>query len=229
MGKGNFIACGPLSVRGCYHPRKHAETPMLLNCAAYQDGKKLGDIRKKDISDYMRRPRVEDWRADGRLRWVVHGFLSGPQSGCHSHVSSPRHIERSVRVSRTTLTCLLRAKVYGTYHARDAFVAHPTTDSIAATQLWSVIAPSTTPPLPAEIQACTECLNGSAFSLAYIPWLRSCKPPDAFIIASLPPVSSEKLQCSRAPSLCGRYPASSLLRAHPPPSRLRPTSRVHRL
>ena len=31
---------------------------------------------------------------------------------------------------------------------------------------------------------------------------------------------------SRAPSLHGHYPASSLLRAHPPPSRLRPTSRV---
>ncbi len=31
---------------------------------------------------------------------------------------------------------------------------------------------------------------------------------------------------SRAPLLRGRYPASSLLRTHPPPSRLRPTSRV---
>src|SRR5512135_388731 len=34
---------------------------------------------------------------------------------------------------------------------------------------------------------------------------------------------------SRAPSLRGRYPASPLLRAHPPPSRLRPTSRGVRL
>jgi hypothetical protein len=43
--------------------------------------------------------RVEDWRADLRLRWVFRGFRRGPQSGCHRHVSSPRHIERSVRFS----------------------------------------------------------------------------------------------------------------------------------
>ena len=43
--------------------------------------------------------RVGDWRADRRLRWVPHGFRRGPQSGCHRHVSSPRHIERSVRFS----------------------------------------------------------------------------------------------------------------------------------
>ncbi len=35
--------------------------------------------------------------------------------------------------------------------------------------------------------------------------------------------------CSRAPWLHGRYPASQLLRTQPPPSRLRPISRGHRL
>ena len=39
----------------------------------------------------------------------------------------------------------------------------------------------------------------------------------------------EASQNSRAPSLHGHYPASSLLRTRPPPSRLRPTSRVRRL
>src|ERR1700687_6042372 len=34
---------------------------------------------------------------------------------------------------------------------------------------------------------------------------------------------------SRAPSLHGRYPASTLLRTHPSPSRLRSTSRLSRL
>jgi len=34
---------------------------------------------------------------------------------------------------------------------------------------------------------------------------------------------------SRAPSLPGRYPVSTLLRAHPPPSRRQPTSRCCRL
>src|SRR5512142_337629 len=50
-----------------------------------------------------------------------------------------------------------------------------------------------------------------------------------FIISPLPPVSVKDLQNSRAPSLHGHYPASSLLRAPPPPSRLRPTSRGRRL
>ncbi len=48
------------------------------------------------------------------------------------------------------------------------------------------------------------------------------------IISPLPPVSVKESQNSRAPSLRGRYPASTLLRAPPPPSRLRPTSRVRR-
>src|SRR3954468_14556330 len=50
-----------------------------------------------------------------------------------------------------------------------------------------------------------------------------------FIISPLPPVSVKELQDSRAPSLRGRYPASTLLRAPPPPSRLRPISRGRRL
>jgi hypothetical protein len=69
----------------------------------------------------VRRVRVEDWRADLRLRWLFHGFHRGPQSGCHRHVSSPRRFERSVRVSRTTLTCLLRTTGYETYLAESAF------------------------------------------------------------------------------------------------------------
>jgi magnesium transporter len=36
---------------------------MLVSCVAYQDGKKLGDIDKKDISDYVSRP--------GCLLWVA--------------------------------------------------------------------------------------------------------------------------------------------------------------
>jgi len=45
----------------------------------------------------------------------------------------------------------------------------------------------------------------------------------------LPPVSSEEVQNSRVPSLHGHYPASSLLRTRPPPSRRRTISRVPRL
>jgi magnesium transporter len=36
---------------------------MLINCAAYQDGKKLGDIRKEEIHDYLSRPGCFVWVA----------------------------------------------------------------------------------------------------------------------------------------------------------------------
>ena len=36
---------------------------MLINCAAYQDGRKLGDIRKEDIHSYLGRPGCFVWVA----------------------------------------------------------------------------------------------------------------------------------------------------------------------
>ncbi len=50
----------------------------------------------------------------------------------------------------------------------------------------------------------------------------------AFIISPLPPFVDEEGVSSRAPLLHGRYPASRLLRAQPPPSCLRSISRVLR-
>src|SRR6516162_673667 len=51
--------------------------------------------------------RVEDWRA---------GFRPMP-----CHVSSPRHVERSVRISRTALPHLLHGEAYWTYPAGATF------------------------------------------------------------------------------------------------------------
>ena len=65
--------------------------------------------------------RVEDWRAYGRVRWLCQGFRRGPQSGSHGNVSSPRHVKRSVQISRTALSWMLHAKGYGTYQAGSAF------------------------------------------------------------------------------------------------------------
>ena len=48
--------------------------------------------------------RVGGRRAHGRVRWLVHRFRSGPQAGSHGHVSSPRLVKRSVRISRTPLS-----------------------------------------------------------------------------------------------------------------------------
>ena len=68
--------------------------------------------------------------------------------------------------------------------------------------------------------------DGSAFALTYILRLRSCKSMDAFVISPLPSLIEGDITNSRAPSLHGHYSASSLLRTHPPPSRLRSTSRL---
>ena len=54
--------------------------------------------------------RVEDWRA---------GF--GRDASRPSHVSSPRHIERNMRISRIALPHLLHVEVYGTYPAGATF------------------------------------------------------------------------------------------------------------
>src|SRR3954452_6609497 len=67
--------------------------------------------------------------------------------------------------------------------------------------------------------------DGSAFALTYILLLKSCRLLGAFIISPLPSLVEETMN-SRAPLLHGRYPASSLPRTRPTPSRLHPTSRV---
>ena len=50
-------------------------------------------------------------------------FRTGPQFGCHRHVSSPLHVERSGRISRTALSCVFHVKGYVTYRAGAAFGA----------------------------------------------------------------------------------------------------------
>src|SRR5580692_817934 len=78
-------------------------------------------ITKEGHSARLMLGRVEDWRADFRRRSVFRRFRGGPQSGGHDHVSSPCRIERSGRVSRTTLTCSLRAMAYETYAIETTF------------------------------------------------------------------------------------------------------------
>jgi len=67
--------------------------------------------------------RVEDWRSTGRFGPSVFSPfpLGVPQSPNPEPISSPLLIARSVRISRTTRSCTLRVKGYGTYRAGDAF------------------------------------------------------------------------------------------------------------
>jgi hypothetical protein len=64
--------------------------------------------------------------------------------------------------------------------------------------------------------------------LTYILRLRSCKRWTPLSSRPCLPYVGDVAN-GRAPSLHGRYSASSLLRTQPPPSRLRPTSRFRRL
>jgi len=47
------------------------------------------------------------------------GYTFGPH--CHRKDGQPRHVKRSGRISRTTLSCLLHLKAYGTYRAGTTF------------------------------------------------------------------------------------------------------------
>ncbi len=58
--------------------------------------------------------RVEDWRANGRGRWLLHPFQSGPQSDSPGHGSSPRHLKPGVLISSTGLSWMLHLKGYVT-------------------------------------------------------------------------------------------------------------------
>jgi len=86
----------------------------------YLDGNYLGlESSDSDLIFMIRTvalaSRVENWRAHFRFRWLIHDFRHGPQSGYHNHVSSSRLVERSMRFSRTTLSCLFLIKVYVAY------------------------------------------------------------------------------------------------------------------
>src|SRR5213076_1631674 len=59
--------------------RRTLETRMLINCAAYQDGKKLGDVAPEDIGKYVSRPECFVWVAmkdpgPGELAAMQHEF-----------------------------------------------------------------------------------------------------------------------------------------------------------
>ena len=88
--------------------------------------------------------RVEDWRA-GRPRCPDRSTFPAPSTSVGSrtgapvlvemsrpcHVSSPRHVERNVRICRIALPPFLHVEVYGTYPAETTFGQSPTPSSPA--------------------------------------------------------------------------------------------------
>ena len=110
--------------------------------------------------------------------------------------------------------------------------------SVAIEQLQSLVQPSPTPPRPAEALSVPGShmdvqspelpgrlgLRLDVYSPPQVLQIdgRLCHLVLAFLVVG-------DVTNSRAPSLHGRYPASTLLRTHPSPSRLRSTSRLSRL
>ena len=110
--------------------------------------------------------------------------------------------------------------------------------SVAIEQLQSLVQPSPTPPRPAEALSVPGLhmdvqspklpgrlsLRLDVYSPPQVLQIdgRLCHLVLAFLVVG-------DVTNSRAPSLHGRYPASTLLRTHPSPSRLRSTSRLSRL
>ena len=111
--------------------------------------------------------------------------------------------QRSRRISRTPLSCPLHATAYVTSRSGSAF-------GDGKPRLLHLARPAQ--PSPWRISLGSGLAANRCFS----------QGTSASRVA-------EGVTSSRAPSLRGRYPASSLLRAHPPPSRRRPTSRCCRL
>ena len=86
-----------------------------------------GEKQRLELARVLLRRGVEDWRADGRVRWQFQPLSRcvGPQSGSLCHVSSPRLVKPGAPISGTGLSCLLHVKGYAAYRVGSAFgVAH---------------------------------------------------------------------------------------------------------
>ena len=163
-------------------------------------------VERRQEREQRQVSRVGSWRAAVRVRWFIRRFRAGPQSGSHKHVSSSRHVKPSGPISGTGLSCWLRPKVYVTVRAGSAFGMSPRLLHLFRPN------PSRLVSLPLETKSPSQVLHRWT-SLSSRPCLPCCRRPAS----------------SRAPSLHGNYPASTLLHAPPPPSRLRLTSRCCRL
>jgi hypothetical protein len=117
-------------------------------------------------------------------------------------VSSPRHIERSVPISSTPLSCPLHGRDYATEQVGNAV------DSDDTARAYSTFT------------------HRFGLPHAGYPLSQVLQIAGRFYHSPLPPLLSEELRCSRVPLLPGNYPSSLLLRTHPPPSRRPSLSRL---
>src|SRR5712691_10758925 len=119
---------GPMSHLGqnepCHSLRRHGRSTSVSGPASRRSALPSRPSRPGEFHPEPLTGRVEDWRAGlGRSLYSLFLALSFASVTLSRpcHVSSPRHVERSVRISRTALSCLLHLKGYGTYRAGATF------------------------------------------------------------------------------------------------------------
>src|ERR1700722_16399617 len=184
--------------------------------------------------------RVGDWRA-GLGRSLCSLLARSFGCECHTISAVPRFQPPPRRTQHADFPhcALLFASPQGLWDlsCRSGF-RRWSNHSVAIEQLQSLVQPSPTPPRPAEALSVRRSpmdipspehpgplsLRLDVYSPPQVLQIdgRLCHLVLAFLVVG-------DFTNSRAPSLHGRYPASTLLRTHPSPSRLRSTSRLSRL
>jgi len=116
----NQVTVGEVcSWKDCSFSKEGVDFPKRVTRATHLDDRgRKGPLRASPPSG-----RVENWRV--YLRWRVSNPALSIAGWVHistlDHVSSSRHVNHSIRFSRTVLTCLLRLKVYGSYQLEGLF------------------------------------------------------------------------------------------------------------
>src|SRR5262247_1214628 len=70
------------ALRGLSSSTRYGRLVMLVSCVAYQDGRKLGDIKPEEIGEYVRRPECFVWVA---LKDPLPGELASVQNEFDLH------------------------------------------------------------------------------------------------------------------------------------------------
>ena len=129
--------------------------------------------------------------------------VGSSESGPTGHVSSPRLVKRSMRISRTTLSCLLRVKGYVAVRVGSAFrAAH---SSRVLLHLF---------------QPCPQCFRWVQPSPSRISSVSGPAVHRRLYHLASASLVAKVITDSGAASLHRRYPASLVLPTPPPPSRL---------
>ena len=177
--------------------------------------------------------RVKGWRAYIRVRWRFRRFHAGPQSGSHRHVSSPCSPNPACRFpapGSPVGSCVSHTSVLP---MRTAVARHLAGIALGVTRPQPTVAPRfrlAIEPVDASMAPdplmVNDPLSGSGSSLMHaMPSGISGRIRGNRHCHSHGPAPFQHPSSPEAPSLGQRYPASSVVRASPPPRPARPAPR----